>query len=344
VTRSSLGLAFLTSVAIHLGALMALSLAWGWLRVLPPSTGLDGTELVMVAPIAQPMEPEELAEIAPPPPALEEESTTVPSLPPVPSEPVPPPQLEPITPPKIIEQPAPKRVEPRPKPVPPPKPARVKKPSPDIANQAATGPRETPTGGTGGDSAPGPRLPLHDAARETSSGNVLGPSSAPRAEDGPLAPAEGGEAGAGNLFERGDVGVIPGAGIGGGSGARGRGGLGLGDSAGGAPVGGVQPGPGGEGSGEGGGSTSLPTGGYQVKPRYPDSARRRGIEGTVIVKAYVTEQGRVEQVQVEQSAGHADLDQAAVEAVGRWRFQPARRGRQPIAMWVSIPVKFMLNR
>jgi protein TonB len=63
-----------------------------------------------------------------------------------------------------------------------------------------------------------------------------------------------------------------------------------------------------------------------------------------MVKAYVTEQGRVEGVQVEQSAGHADLDRAAVEAVGRWRFEPARRGRQPVAMWVSIPVTFVLNR
>jgi TonB family protein len=63
-----------------------------------------------------------------------------------------------------------------------------------------------------------------------------------------------------------------------------------------------------------------------------------------MIKAYITEQGRVEQVQVEQSAGHADLDASAVEAVGRWRFQPARRGRQAVATWVSIPVRFELNR
>ena len=63
-----------------------------------------------------------------------------------------------------------------------------------------------------------------------------------------------------------------------------------------------------------------------------------------MVKAYVTERGGVEGVEVEQSAGHADLDRAAVEAVGRWRFEPARRGRQPVAMWVSIPVTFVLNR
>ena len=140
------------------------------------------------------------------------------------------------------------------------------------------------------------------------------------------------------------MGVSPGAGVGGGSNAGGRGGLGLGDSGGGARVGELWPGPGGEGAGDGSGTNSLPTGGYQVKPRYPDSARRRGVEGTVFIKAYVTEQGRVEQVQVERSAGHTDLDQAAVEAVERWRFEPARRGRQPIAMWVSIPVRFVLSR
>ena len=318
---------------------MVLSLAWGWLRVLSPSTSLDSTELVMVAPVPQPVLPEEPEEIAPPPPAMEEEAPTAPASPPLPSEPVTPPKLEPVTPPKIVEKAEPKRTEPRPKPAPPPKPTRVKKPPPQIANEAAPGPQDAPPED---DPKPGPRLPMPDASPETATGNVLGPSPAQKAEDRPLAPVEGGEAGAGNLFERGDAGVIPGAGVGGGSGARGRGGLGLGDSGGGARVGGVRPG--GEGSGEGGGSTSLPTGGYQVKPRYPDSARRQGIEGTVIVKAYVTEQGGVEQVQVERSAGHVDLDRAAVEAVGRWRFQPARRGQQPIAMWVSIPVKFMLNR
>src|SRR5262245_48017158 len=247
-------------------------------------------------------------------------------------------------PPKIIAQPVPKQEVPRPKSLPPPKPTRVKKLPAEIANEAMSGPRDTPTKRDAGDLTPGPHLPIPDANRNTAAGNVLGPSPSQQVEDRPLAPVEGGDAGVGNLFERGDAGVIPGAGVGSGSGARGRGGLGLGDSGGGARVGGVRPGPGGEGAGEGSGSTSLPTGGYQVKPRYPDSARRRGVEGTVIIKAYVTDQGRVEQVQIEQSAGHADLDEAAVDAVGRWRFEPARRGRQAIAMWVSIPVRFMLNR
>jgi periplasmic protein TonB len=344
VIRSSLGPAFLTSIAVHLGALMVISIAWSWLRVFSPPAHLNETELMMVVPVPQPVAPTEPEDIAVPPPATEEEVTTIPPSPPPPDEPMTPPTADPITPPKIVEKTAPTRVEPRPKTRPAPKPARVKKPPPDRTHEPVPEPRDVPTRGDRGDSKPGPHLPWPNETVDTAAGNVLGPSSAPKAEEHPPAPVEGGEAGAGNLFDKGDVGVIPGAGIGGGSGARGSGGLGLGNEGKGARLGGVRPGPGGDGAGEGVGSTSPPTGGYQVKPRYPDSARRRGIEGTVVVMAYVTEQGRVEKVQVEQSAGHTDLDQAAVEAVGRWRFEPARRGRQPVAMWVSIPVKFVLNR
>jgi protein TonB len=228
--------------------------------------------------------------------------------------------------------------------VPAPKPRPVKKPPPKLVQEAPPRPRDVPARMEASDFQPGPHVPAPDTRQDAPSGNVLGPSSAPRVEDRPPAAVEGGEAGAGNLFERGNVGVVPGAGVGGGSGAGGRGGLGLEDSGAGARAGGVRPGSEGEGSGDGNGTNSLPTGGYQVKPRYPDSARRRGVEGTVIIKAYVTDQGRVAEVQVERSAGHADLDAAAVDAVGRWRFEPARRGRQAIAMWVSIPVRFVLSR
>jgi protein TonB len=53
--------------------------------------------------------------------------------------------------------------------------------------------------------------------------------------------------------------------------------------------------------------------------------------------------GRVGEVQIESSAGHADLDQAAAEAVKKWRFEPARRGNQAVAVWVRMPVKFVLK-
>jgi len=48
-------------------------------------------------------------------------------------------------------------------------------------------------------------------------------------------------------------------------------------------------------------------------------------------------------VLVEKSAGHVELDEAAADAVRRWRFEPARRGPEAVAMWVLLPVEFRLR-
>lgn len=81
---------------------------------------------------------------------------------------------------------------------------------------------------------------------------------------------------------------------------------------------------------------------YQVKPQYPESAQKKGVQGTTVLKVLVLLDGSVGKVLVDKSAGHPDLDQAAAEAAQRWRFEPARRGKEPIAIWVLIPVKFEL--
>jgi protein TonB len=57
----------------------------------------------------------------------------------------------------------------------------------------------------------------------------------------------------------------------------------------------------------------------------------------------VLENGRVGDIQIELSAGHPDLDSAAVEAVKQWRFEPARRGGQAVVVWLRMPVKFVLK-
>jgi protein TonB len=90
-------------------------------------------------------------------------------------------------------------------------------------------------------------------------------------------------------------------------------------------------------------SVARPTGGYQVRPSYPSSAKRLGVQGTTLLRVHVLEDGRVGGIDVEQSAGHPDLDQAATDAVRRWRFEPARRGDQAVAMWVRLPVEFRLK-
>jgi protein TonB len=88
---------------------------------------------------------------------------------------------------------------------------------------------------------------------------------------------------------------------------------------------------------------ARPLGGYQAKPRYPEAARRQGIEGTTLLKIHVSDRGLVDDVLIERSAGHQDLDLAAMEAVKKWRFEPARQGNRPVAIWVMLPVRFTLK-
>jgi protein TonB len=79
------------------------------------------------------------------------------------------------------------------------------------------------------------------------------------------------------------------------------------------------------------------------QPAYPLVSRARDEEGTVIVKILITPFGTAGDVQVEKSSGFSRLDDAAVKAVRDWKFAPAKRGSQAISMWVSVPVKFVLN-
>ena len=62
-----------------------------------------------------------------------------------------------------------------------------------------------------------------------------------------------------------------------------------------------------------------------------------------MLRVHVLDDGRVGEIKVEESAGHPDLDQAATDAVRRWRFEPARHGDQAVAMWVRLPVEFRLK-
>jgi len=88
---------------------------------------------------------------------------------------------------------------------------------------------------------------------------------------------------------------------------------------------------------------ARPQGGYQVRPSYPAAPRRLGIQGTTMLRVQVLADGRIGDVLVEESAGHPELDAAATDAVRRWRFDPARRGTEAVAMWVRLPVEFRLR-
>jgi len=57
----------------------------------------------------------------------------------------------------------------------------------------------------------------------------------------------------------------------------------------------------------------------------------------------VSENGGVEEVNIAASSGYALLDEAAQRAVKAWVFKPARRGDQPVAARVQVPVRFALS-
>lgn len=78
-------------------------------------------------------------------------------------------------------------------------------------------------------------------------------------------------------------------------------------------------------------------------PAYPLSARRLGQEGWVVLRVKVDPSGAPAEVHLERSSGVVSLDQAALEAVRRWTFVPARRGGEAVAAWVEVPIRFQLR-
>ena len=78
-------------------------------------------------------------------------------------------------------------------------------------------------------------------------------------------------------------------------------------------------------------------------PKYPAESRKLREEGVVLLKVSVTPEGRPADVQLQRSSGFARLDEAALRAVRRWEFNPARVGVTPIACVVEVPVRFGLN-
>lgn len=82
---------------------------------------------------------------------------------------------------------------------------------------------------------------------------------------------------------------------------------------------------------------------HNPKPIYPAASRRLGEQGKVILRVHVGIDGAAEKIELKTSSGFARLDTSAQDAVSRWRFTPARRGDQPIAAWVLVPIAFNLD-
>ena len=81
----------------------------------------------------------------------------------------------------------------------------------------------------------------------------------------------------------------------------------------------------------------------QLRPEYPEGARRRGEEGAVILSIFVSARGRAEAVEVVGSSGFPELDAAASAAVRKARLTPATSGGKAVASHVRLTVRFRLK-
>jgi len=80
-----------------------------------------------------------------------------------------------------------------------------------------------------------------------------------------------------------------------------------------------------------------------IRPEYPRFAQDAGIEGVVIVHALVGREGRVIRVEVDEKRSELLLNEAALGAARRWTFQPAMVNGHPVAVWVALTFKFILQ-
>jgi len=80
---------------------------------------------------------------------------------------------------------------------------------------------------------------------------------------------------------------------------------------------------------------------HQVNPVFPDLARRARIEGTVVVEALISKSGDIDSLRI--ISGNPLFNQAVIDAVKQWRYQPTILNGEPIDVITTITVNFTLN-
>jgi periplasmic protein TonB len=80
-----------------------------------------------------------------------------------------------------------------------------------------------------------------------------------------------------------------------------------------------------------------------VMVEYPDIARKNRWEGRAIVLHQINESGELENISVEKSSGHTELDDAALAAFRNVRFEPAIKDGKPVLGTIRYPITFSMN-
>lgn len=90
-----------------------------------------------------------------------------------------------------------------------------------------------------------------------------------------------------------------------------------------------------------GGGVSAPRVLSNPDPEYSEEARKAKYQGTVVLWVVVGPDGRTHEIRVQRSLGMG-LDEKAIQAVRQWRFDPARKDGQPVAVQINVEVNFRL--
>ena len=80
-----------------------------------------------------------------------------------------------------------------------------------------------------------------------------------------------------------------------------------------------------------------------IRPQNPEIAQEAGIEGVVVVQAFIDKKGRVKETLILKGVPNTGLDEAAMEAIRKTRFKPAKQRERAVGVWISIPVNFKLK-
>lgn len=78
-------------------------------------------------------------------------------------------------------------------------------------------------------------------------------------------------------------------------------------------------------------------------PAYPPRSKRLQEQGRVLLYVLVDAQGMPLSIEIKSGSGFSRLDEAAVDAVQRWKFVPGTRNGVPERMWVEVPIEFRLR-
>ena len=88
---------------------------------------------------------------------------------------------------------------------------------------------------------------------------------------------------------------------------------------------------------------SPPRATYTPEPDFSEAARKAGFQGMVILKIVVDKRGDVARIKLDRGLGYG-LDENAMEALKVWRFTPATKDGQPVAVEMKVEVSFRLDR